>query len=479
MNRPTTEVDELLDLADEALAEGDSPAAINFLRQATKIAPLRRDIRNRLALALEGTPVAPPPRRSLAVPADDHVVFEDFSLPETDVVSPPAKTSSGMDALKGIVDQAFAAASDQGQKAKSATRNLTSILHQGLETWRSSLASRGVAEEPVADAAPAASAQDSVFQPERDLQEYMERAETAAAPLIDANLDEAYEEVAQEEIARVVRPTSTSRKSSRTTVTKKQRPRDVEDVLAAGIGGFIEAIAQANKRKIAYGCVYVAMVAFFGYACFDVARKFPGGSGIGEGQPEGAASNVATASVGIPGQKLSVYSSSAEAIAAANTLVAEGKRTQAIAVLTSQLESSGLLANRDQLRVELATQLNLEGEEKLRNNQFAASVAAYKQAVAMLPNDVSLQVRLANALYYQATMDKMSSSEKAALLKDAEHLLAPLSTAGTGDVQTDRLLALVYEGRGESKSARQMWHKVKERAGSDSALASEAASHLK
>jgi len=478
MNRPTTEVDELLDLADEALAEGDSPAAINFLRQATKIAPLRRDIRNRLALALEGTPVAPPPaRRRVAAPSEDHVDFEDFALSEADSPATSSRSVSGMDALKGIVDQAFAAASDQGQKAKSATRNLTSILHQGLETWRSSLASRGVAEEPVADASPAASAQDSVFQPERDLQEYLERAEAATAPLTDVGFDDADEEAPQEEVARVVRPASTSRKTSRTTTIKKQRPRDVEDVLAAGIGGFIEAIAQANKRKIAYGCVYFAMVAFFGFACFDVARKFPGGSGIGQEQAEGV--NVATASLGIPGQKLSVYSSSAEAIAAANALVAEGKRTQAIAVLTSQLESSGLLANRDQLRVELATQLNLEGEEKLRNNQFAASVAAYKQAAAMLPNDVSLQVRLANALYYQATMDKMSSSEKAGLLKEAEALLTPLSTAGTGDVQMDRLLALVYEGRGEAKSARQMWSKVKERAGHNSPLASEAASHLK
>jgi hypothetical protein len=475
MNRPTIDVDDLLELADEALAAGDGQEAVAILRKAKGVAPLRKDIRNRLAMALEGRPVsASTGTRPKAVPAStadtERPYYENYES---------ADAFSGREAISQIARRAFEAASEKTSKAGVATRRLTNILQQGLESWKSPRSTpSGISLElDATEDLSKTSTQATVFKPESDLQEYLDRAANSSLSSGSVTFDEDDVETdeAQSAASRIVKPSATSKKASRSsaTVRKSKRPTDVEDVLAAGIDGFLEAAGQLDKRKLAFAAVYMAMIVLFGFACFDVARKFPG-----NGIPDMTSSGVASASVAsLDFQTKSI--SNAETIAKARELFSTGKSSEAIQLLKTQLESGRLLADRDAIRVELASLLNQKAEQELTANQYKESVLAYREALKMLPGDANLQVRLANALYYQATMGADSSIDKAQYLKDAESLLQPLAAKDENDLQTRRLLALVLEGRGQDAKARVAWQKLKTLAPANSAISGEAVSHLK
>lgn len=476
MNRPTIEVDDLLDMADEAIAEGDFTQAVTILRKAVAVAPLRKDIRNRMAIALEGAPVnrnTPSGDATKPLPGDAHGLAFSLNAADGDIFD-SLEEGVGRDAISAIAKKAFEAAADQTARASVATRNLTNLLHQGLQTWKSSLAhpvkplditSLHVIEtEPglhVSDATQA-----GVFAPEIDFADYLRTNayENGRVPAED------FEDNLDEELIETP-PASDRKKNPRILIKKKNAPQknDVEDVLAAGIDGFITVCARADKRKFVFGIVYTALGALFSYACFDVSKKFPAVS-------TSADRPVQAASMG--NLNLSEVTDT-EAIHHARKLAVDGKSTEAIIALKAQLESGNLLKSRDQIRIELATILNTDAEKHLTNNQLGDSVYTYREALKILPGDAALQLRLANALYYLGTSGGTDAAAKKTALTDAEKILKVLSVKSAKNLQMHRLLALVNEALGKTSQAKASWQKVKALALSESAEMKEAASHLK
>jgi len=454
MNRPTIDVDELLDLADEALAAGDTQEAVGILRRATSIAPLRKDIRNRLAIVLEGTPVESRIRGKMPAlkPQLPVEIENDFPLESQEIFS-------GREAISQIAKRAFEAASEKTNKAGVATRKLTNLLQQGLSSWKTRSEAEGALKKPLENAP-----QPPMFEPEMDLQEYLNKNSGG----YDLELpEENMEEVSQ----RVIKHTSTSRKSSST--QKLKRPADVEDVLAAGIGGFIEAATRLNRRKIAFGFVYVSMVVMLGYACFDVSRKF---SGVPERHTTG--SKVTVASVGLTTGNIHELNDQ-QAFEKSRQMAAAGNFDGAINLLKQQLESGNVISNRESIRIELAKVLNDKAERLLRENNFELSVAAYRESLQFLPHDSNLQIRLSNALYYYATLGTTEKSQKADLLRAAEASLVPITEADRSNLQAFRLLAMVYEAGDKDEKSKVTWKKVKALAPADSEALAEANAHLK
>ncbi len=473
MNRPTIDVDDLLELADEAINAGDEAEAVAILRKAATIAPLRRDIRNRLALVLEGTPVTvKPARRKRATPQT--VTFEDDPPEYGEFEQSPDALSTGRDSISQIARKAFDAAAQHKAKASDATRRLTNLLHTGLDSWKSSMtAAPNTAAKPRADEpAVTATAQSIVFRPEEELKQYLERA----APDNPSGINELYDsELDEADTSRITKPAAVSRKASRSATSTKipvKRPTDVEDVLAAGIGGFIEAFGRMNKGKLVYALIYIGLIGSFGYACFDVSRKFPA--------LEVTVPNVQTASLTGPALDVSTNPmSSEEALEKSKALVAEGKLTDAIVLLRAQLDSGRLLHNRDLLRVELASLLNVQAEDHLKANRLADSVKSYREALSYLSTDARLQLRLANALYYLGEMGTGADSEKDKALAEANTVISALIKGDSQNIQAHRLQALVHDARNEKSMARSSWQKVKTLAPAESAILAEAKSHLK
>src|SRR5690606_33806695 len=115
MNRPTDELENLLSMADDAMADNDFDTAVGILREANSIAPLRRDIRNRLAVALERAPG--PIKSKPAVASERAPSFSEDIYFEEDEPSLEADrgeyegAAAGVDQISGVARKAFKAAS--------------------------------------------------------------------------------------------------------------------------------------------------------------------------------------------------------------------------------------------------------------------------------------------------------------------------------------------------------------------------------
>lgn len=357
-------------------------------------------------------------------------------------------------------------------------------MSQGIQTWKSSLVEQahvagtqsvnaGVVQDEIAVAR---GTEADVFTPEKELKEYLERAANSGAgkstgSVYTPTMDD---EVEIAEVDTITKPAPASRKSSRPSSSKKSnRATDVEDVLAAGVGGFIEVIGNADKKKIAYGIVYVFCAGVFAVACFDASRKFPSVSAV-------PGTNVVAASASSFGNlDLSDTLTSQQAIEKSRKLVASGDLESAVSLLRKQLASGSKLRDRDSIRVELATILNSMAEQSLKNNKLQESVEKYHEALQILPGDAALQLRLSNALYYAGTIGTSSEENKKPMLGEAKTLLSNLTAKDPVDLQALRLLALVHESLGEKELANVSWKKVRSSAPEESAERKEAEKHLK
>lgn len=508
MNRPTDELDTLLSCADEAMAEGDFDEAVVILRQAARVAPLRRDVKTRLALALDGAP--PEPRRKASPPPQGRDTLMNYveTAPEPSLLGDdfPSDTIS-TDQISEAARKAFRAAADTTAKATVAGRKLTNLLQTGIQGWKSSLTGRietptaplksrdedpgastnsaeagiflsdaeldsFIAVAPAAARTAASSAPAPGFEPEAmevpsSYSTYIPATEAPVAPVSEPVT--APEPEASAPVGALIKAAPASKKSGRAPSRKHAtRPSDVEDVLAAGLGSFVEALMRADKKKIAFACTYAGMAALLTFACFDASRKFPGVQAVPGSTP------VATASL----SSLDLSSVTTTPVIEARNLAAAGKNAEAISLLKNKLLDGTVRPANDPIRIELATQLNAAAEEKLRGNFLKESVNLYREAVGVMPTDSGLSLRLANSLYYLATMGA-SASEKTSSIKDGLEILDGLVTRGGGNVQVYRLRALFQEAGGDKSKALASWQKVKSLAGENTAEHAEAVSRLK
>lgn len=511
MNRPTDELENLLSCADEAMAEGDFSEAVVILRQAARVAPLRRDVKTRLALALDGAPAQPRSQKQREPQRRDALMNFVESTPEPSLLGAAPESdfpddSISTDQITETARKAFRAAADTTARATVAGRKLTNLLQNGIQGWKSSLMGgneAATAASAVREEDPGAStnsAEAGIFLTDAELDSFIAVAPAAARsaalmspapeaepPVLEiASSYSTYTPPASEPLAAetdslpeaeeaappaapIIKAAPASKRTGRAPARKHaSRPSDVEDVLAAGLGSFVEAILRADKKKIAYACTYAGMAALLAFACFDASRKFPGVQAV-SGAPA-----VATASLG----SLDLSSVTTTPVIEARNLAAAGKHAEAITLLKNKLLDGTVRPANDPIRIELATQLNAAAEEKLRGNFLKESVNLYREAVGVMPGDSGLSLRLANSLYYLATMGN-AAAEKKTSIKDGLEILDELVARGNGNLQVYRLRALFQEANGDKSKAVASWQKVKSMAAENSAEHAEAVAHLK
>lgn len=477
MNHPTDELETLLSCAEEAMAEDDYEEAVVILKQAASVAPLRRDVRNLLAMALQGVPDRPK-KLQQPVPSQrtaDHFPVHDYPVDDDMAENLPGSSAS--------TQRAFRAVADTTVLAGEAGRTLTNLVQNGLQSWKSSLLGQ-VQSLQIRRAVPktdpgavAGSAEAGLFTTHsQDISDIMGPAPALESVPMYRPVEEmpADAEIDTEDVEteRIAKSAPVSRKASPAPASsskKPSRPTDMEDVLAAGFGSLIEAVTRANKKTFVFAGVYVALGMLFGFACFDAARKFPGVEMVpGQG-------TVSTASMGA----LDLSGVAGSPVAEARRLVSSGQPERGINLLKASLLDGKVHPANDPIRIELAAQLNAVAENKLRANQLKESVNNYREAVGVMPDDSGLTLRLANALYYYAIMTNLPAEDKAATIKESLDILDKLVARGSDNLQVYRLRALLQEAANQTSQAKASWQKVKALAPEKSAEHSEAAARLK
>ncbi len=485
MNHPTDELENLLSCAEEAMADEDYDQAVIILRQASHVAPLRRDVRNMLAMALQGAPASTPRKKKKAVapvatPAPV-VYFEPSEYPDDhepdDFYGDEPDNRYSAQQISEVTQSAFRAAADTTARVGAQTGSaISSLLQTGIKNWKSSFSQLSSLRKPapqVDSGATVGSAEAQLFTHSRDIEEIMGPAPEASSVQMYRPLQEEPVVADEEpEVERVVQPAKTARKEARSSSLKpksKSRPTDMEDVLAAGFGSLIEAAGNADKKKIGYAGIYLMLAVLFGYACFDAAKKFP------EVETVPGMGSVASASIGA----LDLSAVSTSPVAEARRLAGSGQAEAAVNLLKANLLDGKMHPANDPIRIELATQLNAIAEDKLRKSELKESVIHYREAVGVMPDDSGLALRLANSIYYYVTMGSLNSNEKSAVIKEGLGILDKLVARGSDNVQVYRLRALLQDTGGQTSQAKASWQKVKALAPENTAEHTEATSRLK
>lgn len=483
MNHPTDELENLLSCAEEAMADGDYDQAVIILRQASHVAPLRRDVRNMLAMALQGAPASTPRKKKKAATpvatAAPVEFYETSEYPDTepdDFYEEEQESRYSAQQISEVTQNAFRAAADTTARVGAQTGSaISSLLHTGLKSWKSSFLSQiSSLRKPVQQVdtgATVGSAEAQLFTHSRDIEEIMGPAPAAGSVQMYRPLqEEPAVEDEEPEVERLVQPAKTVRKEARSSSTKpKSRPTDMEDVLAAGFGSLIEAAGKADKKKIGFAGIYMALAVMFGFACYDAAKKFP------DVEMVPGTGTVTTANIGA----LDLSAVSTSPVAEARRLAGSGQAEAAVSLLKANLLDGKMHPATDPIRIELATQLNAIAEEKLRKSELKESVIHYREAVGVMPDDSGLALRLANSIYYYATMGSLTSDEKTSVIKEGLGILEKLVARGSDNVQVYRLRALLQDAAGQTSQARASWQKVKALAPENTAEHSEADRRLK
>lgn len=484
MNHPTDELDDLLSCAEEAMADGDYDQAVIILRQANHVAPLRRDVRNMLAMALQGAPASTPRKKKHAAPPVSKpapvVYFEPSEYPDEheldDYYGDDQDSRHSAQQISEVTQNAFRAAADTTARVGAQTGSaISSLLQTGLKSWKSSflsqISSLRKPAQQVDAGATVGSAEAQLFTHSPDIEQIMGPAPEASSVQMYRPLQE--EPVLAEEepeVERLVQPAKTVRKEARSSSSKsKSRPTDMEDVLAAGFGSLIEAAGNADKKKIGFAGIYMTLAVLFGFACYDAAKKFP------EVEMVPGMGSVATANIGA----LDLSAVSTSPVAEARRLAGSGQPEAAVNLLKANLLDGKMHPANDPIRIELATQLNGIAEDKLRKSELKESVIYYREAVGVMPDDSGLALRLANSIYYYVTMGSLNSDEKSSVLKEGLGILDKLVARGSDNVQVYRLRALLQDAGGQTSQAKASWQKVKALAPENTAEHAEANSRLK
>lgn len=429
MNHPTTEVDELLSLANEALEDGDTVQALQALRSAGRLAPLRKDIKNEIARILEGSLV--PSSKSPAKKRRMQPVQE-IDLPDTDTVS-------FKDTLEEVAQKAFKFASEG---TTATTSKLTNLVSEGLKSLRFS--HKNQISDPAArfEKQPIEFGDQTILNSNAELNEYLERE----AEYYDD------EELAEEEQL----ASNTKMKSPRS--GKKPKPaRAVEDVLSDKMFQTFQQLAAADRIKLGLTASYIALLVFTGFACYKVGQTFPairmGGAAVAT-----ETINLDAVSSTSPGSNVTALVLDTDPLQEANALLAAGNTGEAITVLQSSLSAGLPKATLTNVSSELSKLLAQRGADNLKTNKFQESIADYRKALELDPHNHTLMLHLGNALYYAGIRDPKSGGKK--VLQEAAKNLEAALIYDKSNHHGYSILASTYQELGDKTKSRQAWQKV-------------------
>jgi len=408
MNHPTDEVDELYELAQEALACEDYPQAIIFLKRGLEIAPLRKDLRRALADALARDTAAGTLSTSNSTVADPRTVK---STAATAAGPPQASGSTWM----------------RPSRAKSTTAISTPRIAPTPRTHGSLSLALDEEDFDLAEAA-------EVETPEPETR-FPDRTDRVEEP------------------------------STKTPATRRRsrRTREFEDVLADLLENLGTLFTPHNRVRMAHGTAYAAVALFIGVACYNSQIKFGP-------QLERYASTQAkppVASVPTPEPRLlmgSVASPELAPVIEDTTVLNDaqqqfngGNFDEAIGLLTPVVQTGARTPYRDSAKQLLAKAYDAKATRKLKDGAVSTAVEAYREAVKLAPADSGFRLHLANALYY-AGADSGGTAKP--LVNEALQIALDIVKSDPKNVNAYQVQGRCYSALGQGGSARKAWQAV-------------------
>lgn len=431
MNHPTGEVEELHDLAMEAMACDDYPQAVIFLKKALGIAPLRKDLRAKLAQALAREHKAPDTAGLPASPA-----IEPDPLPSRPTWTPSSKSGARVNPA-----------------AQISSRGIQVHAHGNLAVPIE------FEEEPM---------------------------------MMESELSDVYsrdnENSISEENAEPSAPATPKRSRS---VRRAQATRDLEDAIASLLEMTGRTVGKITGTQVAYAASYLLTVGFIATACVYTARTFsdviatPASSTLAQAPvadvPTSEASLAPSLSAAPPPpvtpRKLDLGPTEEEILKQGQDLVRKGNYREAVQLLEPALESGNRTVTRDKIRDTVAEAWRRRGTDEVKKGKMSDAVASYRSALKASPSVTANSLHLANALFYLGQEAK--SSKEKAYLDESLKLVNDVVRVEPRNVNAFQLQAQVHQSLGRKADARAAWLKVQSLADKKSETYLQAVTQLK
>ncbi len=482
MSTENERVEKLMEMAHRAVKKDDYGRALTILREAASLAPLRQDIRDMMSMLLEETHSG----------SGELIRVRDSREPAAAAPNsePPARPSRSHAPADFAQSGRTPRPSDRfewgppPQRARAAeTRNTpnSDIQWPGVETFfgppdppETARPRRRVEMEEEPQAAPPA----RVPRPRP----------SEPQPLRDRNLDLASKlaEVGEEEEERpavvrlrrttpppAVEPVCGAEEDEPPVPVRRRRPRPAaveedEEEDFAPQGWITSRFSRLQSRTVAYASVFAAIVCFVGaasvmsYARFFRAERSPV-SGIASAQSAGEASPARISEKDEQILRLGEDYLNRERFDSAIDLLAPvvGKKDSPIHdTATNLLASAHFKKGANLLRhtQENAGRVTAPGEQK----KLLDSVANYRRAAELAPENAEYQLHLGNALFYCGT--RLGGDKAAGYLDDALAAVTKSIELDRSDARSQETLAWIYESMDKTTQARSAWTKFREMA---------------
>jgi tetratricopeptide (TPR) repeat protein len=425
-----SEVDRLIDLALQAEQGGDIIAAIDLLKRAAAVAPLRTDVRENLARLLEES--------ASRAPGNDAPPSRMQRAGRTSSLSheTSGRFERGTDSSAGDVD-------DQPRRTGLASAGQRPPIDDadtlsGSEALRSSDVRRlGAQAEPFAQRTSRKTASSSPEDDDftRPQQPFVDAVSPSSEPRSDTP------------------PVRRRRESPGTRSTKRAQAQasNADDLLSriaetrdrAEEASWLPTLSARAKASIV---LYLVLLSFVGVSSGVTYRKFFGVHGRTQeslAASESKSPGTVVASPAPSPAKSTTDAETPQVLRLARDYIAQKRYEDAATLLTNQLERVSDAGLRSAVQEELARAYDLSGTALLEKNKLLQSVTAYEKAVKLAPTKAVYLLHLANAHYYCGTL--LGSDDARRYLEMAEREVSQVLQLEPRNLDAYQLQASLHE----------------------------------
>jgi|GEM_PF-6787204 len=506
-------VEELLEEAEEAIHAQDTERALRLARQARAMAPMRPDVRERVAYLLEQveappeTPSRRPARRAVSPPVEEaprpsrrqrrsaerafagERIEEEDSFSDKDLPQPPRRFSF---ASLGARTLSFLMGDDEDEedeipqepkprrvaresrKAPVAASSLRSTITPvpDYEPEEKPFRDREVMEtlsvpdeEMHAPVSPPRSQSFEPSQPSPFVTRLRRNAQQSSLANRLADMDEETEDTSPQRVRRRPPPEFEDRPAA-TAVTRRRNALADEDATASNDAdnaspplqvAMASRLRSVHPRVVAWSMLLSSISIFMMIAgtvsYFQFFRPMsPTGSRFT------AAATSSTAGINAEDENH---------ILRANEFITADKWDSAIELLAPSVRKDAPKALRERATALLALAHNRKGEALLRNTagsklampaeqqKLLDSVSNYRRAVEFAPSNSQYQLHLGNALYYAGTLIPLEKGS--GYLEEALSVVKKSIELDPKDPLAAETLAQIYESMQDRQQAREAW----------------------
>lgn len=459
MNCRPDDVEELLTLAQECVLAGRRSEAVSFLRRAAQSAPLRQDIKDLLAAALEGRddvwhdPIAGRDLRGDRIRNS----FPEEAFPQSPeavrCVEVPI-TAFGAGLARAREPDFTACAPPRAEVSEepvspfSRSRREPSMRREGgnWRRWRSGISnwinslefSFGTAESESEIDEPARPVRRPRRQEAAAGSHILYSAEKDAAILKPRPAEKPIVPDSQKQSAALAQAGSTNFESAGSTVADWLKQLEVR---VSGV--------QAHVALYSIMFLFLSIASGFTYGKFFRAEQISGRVADANGPAVGNSENAA---------KLDLSQTEQEIVRLATDYLDSSKYKEAIALLTRAIEDGEDGSKSKALVGHLASAYDRMGTNLLEKNQLEESLEYYKKAVDLDPSRSDFALHLGNAYWYCGTLLEKQNSQS--YLQKARDVLSETIKMDQNNISAYQRLATVYESLHQTAQAKQAYGEI-------------------